>query len=97
MIKLVQYQKIIGNWDDLEAVQSITNVKIDQIEEIDLPNKETEKSCVATIIAIASMRIKSSNEKNSWCMIEKKALVWLKKTLPNIDIEQIISKIETLI
>lgn len=81
----------------MNIVQSITNVNVDQINEINLLNKDTEKSCVATIIAIAAMRVKSSDEKNSWFMIEQKALTLLKKTLPNIDIEQIISKIETLI
>ena len=36
----------------VNIVQSITNVNVDQINEINLLNKDTEKSCVATIIAM---------------------------------------------
>lgn len=94
LIPLARYQKAGGFWENLEAVKSITGIEIDQIDEVNLPDKGTELRCVATILAIAAMRVESSNEKNSWAMIEMKALKWLKNTLPNIDIEQVISKIQ---
>ena len=54
-------------------------------------------SKIATILAIAALRVKSKSEKKSWILIEQKALNWLKKNLPDIDFNQIISKIEQLI
>ena len=47
-----------------------------------------------TMIAIALIRVKFHDLKNSWIMIESKALSWLKMTLPDVDIDQIISNIE---
>ena len=94
LITLVRNQKANGYWDDLNAVKNITGINIDRIDEIQLPDKNIEKKCIATIFAIAAMRANYSKEKNSWIMIEQKAISWLKKTLPNVDIEKVISKID---
>ena len=93
LITLVRNQKANGYWDDLNAVKNIAGINIDRIDEIQLPDKNIEKKCIATIFAIAAMRANYSKEKNSWIMIEQKAISWLKKTLPDVDIEKVISKI----
>ena len=93
LINLTRCQKAAGFWEDLETVKSLAGVNVDKIDNVDLSDKSMERKCVATIIAIATMRVKSSNEKNSWIMIEQKALAWLKKNLPDADIEQVISKV----
>ncbi|KAK8892617.1 von Willebrand factor A domain-containing protein 5A [Tritrichomonas musculus] len=97
LITLTRHQKAGGYWDDLNAVQTITGIKEDQIDEINLNDKNIENYCLATIFAIAAMRVKSPGDKNSWIMIEQKALDWLKKTLPEVNIDLIISRIESLI
>ena len=53
LITLTRYQKVRGFWDDLDTVKKITGVNIDHVDGIDLQDKELEKNCVATIIAIA--------------------------------------------
>ena len=51
---------------------------------IKLPDKDDERKCVATILAIDAMRSKSAGDKNSWAMIEQKAFSWLKKKLADV-------------
>lgn len=93
-MKLIGFQKADGYWDDLNAVKEITGIKINKIDEINLDDKNIENTCIGTLIAIAAIRVKSPDLKNSWIMIESKALSWLKMTLPDVDIDQIISNIE---
>ena len=95
LISLTRYQKAGGFWEDLDAVKSITGISVDHIDDVNLPDKDDERRCIATIVAIAAMRAYPSNEKNSWGMIEQKALTWLKKTLPNVNIEQAISQVQS--
>ena len=90
-------QRAAGYWDDLAEVQKITKINIDHIKKVKPKNKEIEESCIATIIAIVAMRVKSSNERNSWKMVEQKALNWLKNALPKVNIEDVISEIESSI
>ncbi|KAK8842130.1 von Willebrand factor A domain-containing protein 5A [Tritrichomonas musculus] len=94
LISLTRYQKAGGFWDDLDAVKSITGISVEHID-VNLPDKDDERRCIATIVAIAAMRAYSPDEKNSWGMIEQKALAWLKKTLPNVNIEQAISQVQS--
>lgn len=95
LISLTRYQKAGGFWEDLDAVKSITGISVDHIDDVNLPDKDDERRCIATIVAIAAMRAYSPDEKNSWGMIEQKALAWLKKTLPNVNIEQAISQVQS--
>lgn len=64
---------------------------------LNLPDKDDERKCLATILDIAAMRAKSADDKNTWAMIEQKALEWLKKKLPDVNIEQVISNIQALV
>ena len=79
-MKLIGFQKADGYWDDLNAVKEITGIKINKIDEINLDDKNIENTCIGTLIAIAAIRVKSPDLKNSWIMIESKALSWLKIT-----------------
>ena len=97
LVSLINFQKAAGFWDNLDAIKSMTGAKVDKIDEISLPDKDDERKCLATILAIAAMRAKSAGDKNSWAMIEQKALSWLKKKLPDIDIEKVISNIQALV
>lgn len=45
--------------------------------------------CVTTITVV-----KLSNVKYCWCLIEEKAINWLKNVIQNIDLNQILQKIE---
>lgn len=98
LILLTRFQKADGYWENLEKVQSLAGIKIDHIDEIKINDKDIEIKCIATIIAVATLRVKYENKKNSWVLIEAKALTWLKKILGDqIDIEKVISKIESLL
>ena len=52
---------------------------------------------MATILAIAALRIKSPNQRNSWMMIEQKAINWLEKQLHGVNIENVIENTQKLI
>ena len=52
---------------------------------------------MATILAIAALRKKAANERNSLLMIERKAINWLKNEINEIDVEQIIVKAQSII
>lgn len=97
LISITQYQKSSGFWSDLKALNDLLRLNIQQIEGIHLDDKVVEEKCVATVLAIAALRVKLSNEKNSWLMIERKAINWLNSSLPNVDIENIIAQTEKLI
>ena len=97
LMKIIQYQNISGYWDNLEDVQKITGMTIDHIDEVDVNDENIEEKCISTILVVATIRVKSANKKNSWILIVQKAIDWLKKTLPNANIEKIISKIEKLV
>lgn len=97
LMTIARYQKITGYWDNLNAINSMIGKNINHIEGIDVSDKSLESNCIATILAIAVIHVRSANEKNSWLMIEQKAIEWLKKTLPNVNVEEIIAKTESLI
>ena len=67
------------------------------IKGVKLSNDVTEKNCMATILAIAALRIKSPNQRNSWMMIEQKAINWLEKQLHGVNIENVIENTQKLI
>ena len=54
----------------------------------------SKSSINISIVAIAALHVKLSNEKYSWCLIEEKAINWLKVTTKNIDLNKIILKTE---
>lgn len=96
-MSITQLQKIEGFWEDLNALNKILGTKINSINGVKLSEKITEKNCVATILAIAALRVKAPSKKNSWMMIEQKAINWLKKKLNGFNIEQIIAETQKLI
>lgn len=67
------------------------------IKGVKLSNDVTEKNCVATILAIAALRTKLPNQRNSWMMIEQKAINWLEKQLHGVNIENVIENTQKLI
>ncbi|KAK8895163.1 von Willebrand factor A domain-containing protein 5A [Tritrichomonas musculus] len=97
LMKIIRCQKFSGFWENLEEVERITGLKVDHIDEIVVDDEAIKNNCVATISAIAAIRVKFAGEKNSWMMIVEKALEWLAKMLPNVDVEIVISKIEKLV
>ena len=94
LLSLTRYQKAGGFWENLEDVKSITGIQIDHIDEINFSDTKLETRCVATILAIVALKTIFLDERDSWFLIEQKALTWLKKTLPDVNIEQVISKIQ---
>lgn len=97
LLALTRYQKITGYWDNLDVINAMLGLDVKQIEGIKISDHELEKCCIATILAVAALRVKSKAEKNSWFLIEQKAINWLNKKLPDVDINQVISNTERLI
>ncbi|KAK8852775.1 von Willebrand factor A domain-containing protein 5A [Tritrichomonas musculus] len=97
LMEIIRCQNFSGFWENLEEVKRITGLKVDHIDEILVDDETIKNNCVATILAIAAIRVKSADKKNSWIMIVEKALNWLAKMLPKVDIEEVISRIEKLI
>lgn len=93
-MKLMRCQSIEGYWEDLNEIKLIFGLKINEIQEIKCEDKDLEMKCVATIIVIATLHVKLSNVKYCWCLIEEKAINWLKNAIQNIDLNQIFQKIE---
>ena len=97
LMTLIRYQKIVGYWEDLNAVNEMAGININHIDGIEIENKILEKECIATIVAIAILHVKSPEEKNVWNMIEEKAINWLKSNLLKVNITQTIEINEKLI
>lgn len=96
MLSITNYQIVDGYCEDSQAVNNMLGIDVKSTDGIKMTNKDDENKCIATVLAAAAIRVKLPNEKNSWLMIEKKTINWLKK-LPGTDIEQIIAKTEKLI
>ena len=54
----------------------------------------SKSSIYISIVEIAALHVKLSYEKYSWCLIEEKAINWLKNTTKKIDLNKIILKTE---
>lgn len=96
-MSLIRLQNIIGYWENLNEINSIIGIEINDIPEIKIDDLKLHKRCIATIIAVSALHIKSPESKDVWCMIEEKAINWLKSVLHGIDINYIISKVEKMI
>lgn len=72
-------------------------LNVSKINGVDVTDEIIANKCVATILALAALHVKSIDQKNLWTMIEIKAIDWLKTTLPNADINQLIKDTESLI
>lgn len=96
LLSITNYQNVDGFWEDLQAANNMLGINVKSINGIKMVNKDDENKCIATVLAVAAIRVKQPNEKNSWLMTEKKAIDWLKKELLGTDIEQIIAKTEKL-
>lgn len=94
VIDLIKLQKFEGCWEDLDIINKMINMNVSNIDGISLENKDLEKKCISTVLAIAIFHVKSQNEKNIWSLIEKKAISWLKSNLSCIDIAKIIENTE---
>lgn len=96
-MKIIQLQKAAGFWDDLDALNKILGTNVSNIDSIKASSIEMEIKLLATILAIAALRKKAANERNSLLMIERKAINWLKNEINGIDVEQIIVKAQSII
>ena len=97
LMNLIKLQMFDGHWDDLDKINEMLNLNIKLIDGIDLSDKNLEKKCISTVLAVAAFHIKSQEEKNTWKMIEQKALAWLKSNLSNVDVDKIIEQAKQLI
>ena len=96
-IWLIKLQKWEGYWDDLDKLNEILKSIVQKIDGISLENKDLEKKCISTVLAIAALHVKSQDEKNTWSMIEKKAISWLKSNLTDATFVKIIEQTENLL
>ena len=94
LISLIRLQHIDGYWDDVDDVNNICDLNINYIDEIKVKNKDIERKCIATIVAIVAMHTKAPEKRNTWNMIEQKALLWMNQILVNINIDTILRRIE---
>lgn len=81
-------------WKKLDDVNKICGLNIRHINEISIREKDIERKCIATIIAIAALHVKAPEKQNTWNMIEQKAKHWLSQTLNDTNIDQLLRKIE---
>lgn len=96
-MSLMRLQNFKGYWEDLDELNHLLNINVSHINGVNVNDKEIEKNCVATLLAIAALQTKAADEKSVWVMIEQKALSWLTKTLPNEDIDKLINDAKSLI
>lgn len=94
VVSLIRLQHIDGYWENLDDVNQICSLNIHHINEIKIENKDIERKCIATITAIVALHVKTPEKQNTWNMIEQKAKHWLKQNLKNINIDQLLRKIE---
>lgn len=94
VISLIRLQHINGYWEKLDDVNKICGLNIHHINEISIREKDIERKCIATIIAIAALHAKAPEKQNTWNMIEQKAKHWLGQTLNDTNIDQLLRKIE---
>ena len=97
LMSLLRLQDFHGYWDDLDEINAMLGSNISSINGVDVSPSELTLKCVATILAIAALHVKSNDQKNLWTMIEQKAVKWLKKSLPEANIDQLIKDTESLI
>ena len=96
-MNLMRLQNFKGYWEDLNELNHLLNINVSHINGVNVDDKEIEKNCVATLIAIAALQTKAADERNVWIMIEQKAISWLTKALPNADIDKLINDAKSLI
>ena len=94
LMNMIKLQSFEGFWADLDRINGMLGVNVQKIDGLNVEDKDLEKKCISTILAIASFHVKSQNEKNTWSMIEHKAISWLKSNLPNVDIDKLIQQTE---
>ena len=94
LMNMIKLQSFEGFWADLDRINGMLGVNVQKIDGLNVEDKDLEKKCISTILAIASFHVKSQNEKNTWSMIEHKAISWLKSNLPNVDIDKLIQRAE---
>ena len=94
LMSIIRCQNSEGFWEDLNEIKTITGININHIDKIKVNDPSLETKCVATFVAIAAIHIRSADKKNTWKMIEQKAIDWLKKTLPQCNINEIMKEIE---
>ena len=52
---------------------------------------------IATLVAIAALNVLASDQINSWMIIKEKAMKWLKMTLIDVNVDDLLIEIEQLI
>ena len=94
---LLKIQNFNGYWENLGEINAMLGLNVSKINGVDVDDQKIANKCVATILALAALHVKSMNQKNLWTMIEIKAIDWLKITLPNSDVNQLVKDTESLI
>ena len=55
-MSVIGLQNFSGYWDDLDKLNNLLGLNISHIDGVNIANKEIERNCIATLIAIASLQ-----------------------------------------
>jgi hypothetical protein len=95
---LVNSQKVAGFWEKTNEIQTILKVGysflLSSVVDVSALNSDQIERAEATCIVLAYLRTKESDSKNSWKLIEAKALKFLKRLISDASWESIISSIQ---
>ncbi|OHT14129.1 von Willebrand factor type A domain containing protein [Tritrichomonas foetus] len=109
LMTLIKLQKISGYWQDLDAINQLSKLHVKSLNDLNLTeplNTEVTQAIkdasdsnpiICTLIALALLHKFSNDVKNSWMMLETKALKWLSGKLENVDIQAVIAHVESII
>jgi len=89
---IVSFQKFDGSWDSPSDLLNILQKQIEIFSELsDIENSIKERA-FATILAISILRERCAESKDSWKLVERKALNWLQNNLKGKNLDDLISK-----
>lgn len=97
LISLLAHQNFDGYWENKNVVNEIAGINVDHIEKLKLTDDKLEDKCIATLVAIAALNVLASDQINSWMIIKEKAMKWLKMTLIDVNVDDLLIEIEQLI
>lgn len=71
LMTLLHAQNFTGYWENLAEINAMLGLNVSKIDGVDVADEKIANKCVATILALAALHVKSMNQKNLWTMIEK--------------------------
>lgn len=97
LFSLIKYQNFEGYWENHSEINKLAGIDINHIDKLKLNDDLIEDKCIATLVAIAILHVLAKTQVNSWKIIEEKGIKWLNKTIPDNNVDELLTDIEKLI